>query len=282
MKKIAGAWLTLAGSMLLSGCVGLLNASIPTDGYRVIADVKYGDHARHGLDVYVPEGLVNPAPVILFFYGGSWQSGNKHDYRFVGQALASRGFVTVIADYRLYPEVFFPDFMDDAAKAFVFVHRHIADYGGDRNKIFVAGHSAGAFNAMMLAADGSYIAKAGGNNHPIRGAIGIAGPYDFLPMTDTDIIAIFSKKPEAQTQPITFVTAAMPPVFLATGTDDTTVLPRNSERMAAKIETLGGDVTLKHYEGVGHIGIVLSLANGFRSKAPLLDDIADFVHSHTK
>jgi len=282
MQKHLITMLAIVSTLMLTGCVALFNATIPTDGYARHTNVAYGDHQRQALDVYVPTGLSKPAPVLLFFYGGSWQSGKKDYYRFVGQAFASQGFVTVIADYRLYPEVYFPEFMDDAAKALVYVHAHIGEYGGDRKNIFVAGHSAGAFNAIMLAANSDYVTRAGGKPSWIRGAIGIAGPYDFLPMTDPDIIALFSKQPSAKTQPIHYITRAMPPTFLATGDADDTVLPRNSRNVAAKMKSVGGDVALHEYPGLGHIGIVVALADGFRSKAPLLDDITAFVHRHQK
>jgi acetyl esterase/lipase len=277
MRIIRAALIMLLSTATVTGCTTLLNASIPRDGYRVVRDVAYGAHARQRVDFYIPENLSEPAPVIVFFYGGSWQSGTKDDYRFVGQAFAAKGFITAVVDYRLYPEIYFPAFMEDSAKAFVYIHNTIANYGGNADHIFVAGHSAGAFNAMMLAANGDYIAQAGGKPLWIRGVIGIAGPYDFLPMTDPDIIAIFSKLPAEKTQPINFVTAAMPPVFLATGTADDTVIPRNSERLAAKLETFGHKPVLKHYPEIGHIGIILSLAHRFREKSPLLEDIATFV-----
>jgi acetyl esterase/lipase len=282
MHMLRGLVIMVLCGLCVSGCATALNASIPREGYHVVRDVAYGDHPRQRIDFYVPEGLEKPTPVIVFFYGGSWQMGSKDDYRFLGQAFASKGFITAVADYRLYPEVYFPAFVDDSARAFVHVHAKISDYGGDPNNIFVAGHSAGAFNAMMLAANPEYIARAGGKTGCIRGAIGIAGPYDFLPLIDPDIIAIFSKRPAAETQPINFVTRAMPPVFLATGVEDDTVLPRNSERLATKLKTLGQEVTLHRYPELGHIGIILSVAYRFRDRSPLLDDIAAFIAAQTK
>ena len=266
---------------LLTGCATLLNASIPRDGYSVMRDVAYGTHERQRMDFYIPDNLKSPAPVIVFFYGGSWKMGAKADYRFLGQAFASKGFITAVVDYRLYPEVYFPTFMEDSANAFVHIHTSIADHGGDPKRMFVAGHSAGAYNAMMLAANPEYIIKAGGKPSWIRGAIGVAGPYDFLPLTDPDLINVFSKRPAAQTQPINFVTQDMPPVFLATGAADVTVIPRNSERLAAKLETLGQMATLHRYPDIGHIDIILSLAHGFREKSPLLNDIEAFIKKNS-
>lgn len=282
MKNLGAVLILLLGASVTAGCATLLNASIPRDGYRVVRDVAYGEHTRQRMDFYIPVGLTRPAPVVVFFYGGSWKMGTKDDYRFLGQAFASKGYITAVVDYRLYPEVYFPTFMHDSATAFVAVHGMIESYGGDANRMVVAGHSAGAYNAMMLAANPTYISRAGGKPAWIRGVIGIAGPYDFLPLTDPDLIAVFSKRPAAETQPINFVTRAMPPVFLATGTTDDIVIPRNSERLAAKLNKLGKPTTLHHYNDIDHIDIIVSLADGFRDKAPLLEDISAFIDGMAK
>ena len=269
----------LLGSVLLYGCSGttLLNAWVPHSGYSLHKNIAYGKDLRAQLDIYVPDSLTKKAPVILFFYGGGWKKGSKDDYRFVGQAFASKGYVTVIADYRLYPEVYFPDFINDTAKAFVWVHQHIENYGGDAQKLFLAGHSAGAYNAMMLTLNDTYLTAAGGKRKWIKGSIGIAGPYDFLPFTDPDIINIFSKKPTALTQPINFVCTKLPPILLLTGDADTEVYPKNSINIAKKLRDYHNEVTTHIYNDVSHISIILALAEGFRSKAPTLEDIDIFI-----
>lgn len=268
------------GMVLTAGCVSLLNASVPSRGYTVINDVAYGKLPRQSLDIYVPENTTTPAAVLVFYYGGSWQSGRRQDYKFVGEAFASLGYVTVIADYRLYPEVYFPTFVEDAAHALVWVHGHIATYGGDANNIFVSGHSAGAYNAVMLSVNDSYLKKAGGKPEMIRGTIGLAGPYDFLPFTDADIIAIFSKAKAADTQPITFANHRTPPMLLATGDADETVGVKNTVNLAKALTQHGTAVTVKRYPDVAHIGIVLSLAHGFRGKATTREDMDAFMRAH--
>lgn len=254
----------------------VLNATITRDGYTVRRDIAYGDDPRQKLDVYIPTEAKN-APLILFFYGGSWQSGSKDQYRFLGQALASKGYVTAVADYRLYPQVQYPDFVKDGALALAHVHAHAHAYGADRDRLFVAGHSAGAFNAMMLSADDAFHREAHSQRSWIKGTIGISGPYNFLPFTDDTIKAIFSRYPDRETQPINHITHRMAPVFLATGDDDDTVDLRNSQSVKAKLESLHSPVEQHTYPGIGHIGIILSVAEGFRWKAPLLEDIAAFV-----
>ena len=256
---------------------GILNATITTSGYTVHHDIAYGANPRQTLDIYTPDRLTAPAPVIVFFYGGSWQFGTKSDYLFLGQAFASRGFVTVIADYRLYPEVYFPAFVQDGAMAFHFAHEHINQYGGDPDHMFLAGHSAGAYIAMMLTVNDQYLREAHARKSWVRGTIGIAGPYDFLPLTDPKIIDIFSKQDSALTQPVNFIHAKHPPMFLAQGLADDTVGVKNTQNITEKLEVLQSPVETHYYENVGHIGIILSLAQHFRSKAPLLDQITDFI-----
>jgi acetyl esterase/lipase len=262
----------------LAGCSGpaILNSIIPHSGYSIQKDIAYGDDARQKLDIYIPDDVKKPAGVIVFFYGGSWQQGSKADYRFAGQAFASKGYVTVIADYRLYPQVYFPDFVEDGARAVTWVHRHIGQYGGDADNMILAGHSAGAYIAVMLTLNDSYLKAAGGDPLWIKGTAGIAGPYDFLPLTGPKIRAIFSKKPDADTQPITFARAGVPPMLLMAGDADTEVKPKNTYHLAARLKELGDPVTMRIYPDVAHIGIVLALADGFRHKAPVLDDIDRF------
>jgi acetyl esterase/lipase len=275
------ALLVLVFTLALSGCADLLNFTIPRDGYTVARNVSYGSDPRQQVDIYMPDQPAAGSPVIVFIYGGRWEMGSKDDYLFAGQALASKGFTTVIADYRIYPQVHFPIFIEDSAAALVWAHNHIAEYKGNPNNLFVMGHSSGAYNAVMVATNESYLKKAGGSTSWLRGAIGISGPYDFYPFDDKDIIEIFSAAPGPQTQPITFVHKDMPPMLLATGDADTTVKPKNTYNFAKKSEAMQNSVEVKTYSGVKHMGIILSLARGFRDKTALLDDITDFITQHT-
>ena len=188
--------------------------------------------------------------------------------------------MVAIPDYRLYPQVVWPTFLDDSARAFAFVHNHAAQYGGDTGRIFLAGHSAGAYNAMMLAADPKYLKDAGGDASWIHGVIGIAGPYDFLPLQDPKLVAIFGGANRPETQPINHIDGKRPPMLLAHGTADTTVLPRNTLNLEKKLAGFQSPVTVKLYPDVAHIGIILSLAPGFRGKTTLRQDMLDFVAAH--
>lgn len=273
----------LAGTtFVLSACspIGLFNLLIPRDGYQVHRGIAYGPQERQKLDVYVPDKLKGPAPVLLFFYGGAWQSGQRSDYLAFGQAFASAGIITVVADYRLYPQVSYPAFVQDGAAALAWVHAHLRDYGGDPRHLFVAGHSAGAYNAVMLASDPEFLRRAGARLGWIAGVIGIAGPYDFLPLTEQIYVDIFHARNDPATMPISHVDGPRPPMLLATGTADETVSPDNTTRMAARLRRFGTPVAVKRYAGTGHIGIILSLAYGFRSRTALRQDMLDFIHAH--
>jgi acetyl esterase/lipase len=264
----------------ITGCapVDLLNATIPTRNLTITHDIAYGDKAKQRLDLYVPKSLTAHAPVIVFFYGGAWQEGDKKNYLFAAQALASTGAIVVVPNYRVYPEVTFPGFLEDGAAATAWTIKNIADYGGDPKSIFLAGHSAGAYVAVMLMLDRDYIAKAGIADARLAGGIGISGPYDFLPLTRDDVKPIFEVVPDMTvTQPITYARADAPPLLLVTGDADTTVGPYNSHNLANKIRALGGRVEDHYYPGVQHAGSVLALTSMFRGRAPVLADISGFV-----
>ncbi len=265
----------------LSACAArdVVNAFVPADGHVVHGGIAYGDHVRQRLDVYVPEPVPSAAPVVVFFYGGRWRSGDRDFYRFVGQALASRGYVAVIADYRLYPEVRFPDFVEDGARAVRWARAHARDHGGDPRKIFVMGHSAGAHIAALLALDPRYLQALGGDRSWLSGMIGLAGPYDFLPLTDDDLKDIFGP-PERHplSQPVSHVDGRNPPLLLLHGRADSAVWPRNTLNLAARVRAAGGPVQTAIYPVMGHVRIVAGLAAPLRFTSPVLDDVVNFIN----
>lgn len=260
----------------------VFDALAPRDaeGRLAAQDVAYGGHPRQRLDVYVPTAGVAGAPVVVFFYGGSWKDGAKSEYAFVGQALAAQGFVAVLPDYRLYPEVRFPDFLDDSARAVRWVADHIATYGGDPRRLALAGHSAGAYNAAMLALDRHYLARAGVRRGAIRALVGLSGPYDFLPLDAGTAQEVFGDAPDkAATQPITFVGSGSPPAFLTTGDRDDTVRPRNTTALAARLRASGVGVVERIYPGLDHKDTLLALSRPFRGDAPELTELTAFLRA---
>lgn len=271
----------LAMAALLAGCtlVETFNALIPTSGLKRTADLRYGDQPRRTLDIYQPAGKSTQArPVVVFFYGGSWDSGKKEEYLFVAEALTSIGVVAVLPDYRIYPEVRFPGFLEDAAAAVQWTRSNISRYGGDPQRIFVMGHSAGAHIAAMLTYDEQWLRQAGGHPRELAGFIGLAGPYDFLPLKSERLKIIFGpEESRPRSQPINFVNPSAPPALLLHGDADTIVGPHNSINLARRVQEKGARVELLRYPGLDHRAIVVNLSAYFRSGKPELPAIADFI-----
>ena len=283
IKKLLLSLLTL----LTAACspVSLINGLTPASTYEFTGGVAFGPIVRDKLDIYRPRASVqnpqppNGYPVVVFFYGGSWNSGERGDYKFVGEALAARGIVTVIADYRLYPQVRYPDFLRDNALAVAWTRREIGRYAGDPNKLFIMGHSAGGYDAAMLALDPRWLAEVGMRPSMLSGWIGLAGPYDFLPIKDQEVRPVFFYPDyPAGSQPIDYVSTGAPPTFLAAAETDDLVNPaRNTEQMAAKLKAAGVPVTLKLYSKVSHLTLIGAFSNPLHWLAPVREDVVNFV-----
>jgi acetyl esterase/lipase len=271
-----------ATAALLAACspARIVNALVPTDGLVATRDIAYGDHPRQRLDLYTPRsGAAPPAgrPMVVFFYGGSWDSGGRGQYLFVAEALVSRGFVVAVPDYRVFPEVVFPAFVEDGARAVAWARRNARSHGADPGRIFLMGHSAGAHIAAMLSFDARYLDAVGENPSDLAGLIGLAGPYDFLPLTDERLKLIFAPAATiARTQPIAFVHGGEPPALLITGDKDGLVSPGNTERLARRLREVGSRVVEVREAGLNHVTIVGYLAAPLR-RGNLLDEIAAFV-----
>lgn len=270
--------LTLLTS-LLAACSGqkLLNTLTSGSGYTKASNIVFDDPTGLKLDLYTPDGAAN-APVVVFFYGGRWSEGSKDLYEFAGAALAKQGFVAVIPDYQLYPKVKFPAFVQDSAKAVRWARDNAARYGGDANRLFVMGHSAGAYNAAMLATDERYLKAVGGSRQWLKGMIGLAGPYDFLPFTDADIIDMFGPPAGFEaTQPINHVDGQNVPMLLMHGEDDVSVFPKNTRNLANKIKAAGGPVETVFYPKLSHSWIVATLSTTLQKQSDVMPYTKDFV-----
>ncbi len=274
--------LAIGALTLLTRCapVDLLNATIHTDDVTITRQIAYMPGERGMMDIYRPTQAAGPLPVVVFFYGGAWRNGKRQDYLFAATELAKRGMVVVVPDYRLYPEVPFPVFLQDGAKALALVQQDATSFGGDPHRVVVMGHSAGAWTAAMLALDPAYLAAAGGNRDALAGMVGLAGPYDFLPIVDPKVQEVFAGAPDKSvTQPISYADGRNPPMLLLAGDADDTVYPRNSTALANRIRANGGNVQERVYPGVGHVGIIIALTPTFKGRAPVLDDVSSFILS---
>jgi acetyl esterase/lipase len=280
---LAAAVAALGG---LAACSPLaaLNALSPGGGSDATTGIAFGTGPRLKLDIYRPARAAGAAPVVVFFYGGNWSSGERADYAFVGRALASRGMVVVIPDYRLYPEVKYPDFLDDAAQAVAWTAQHIGAYGGDPARLFVMGHSAGAYNAAMMALDASRLRRRGMDPARLAGWIGLAGPYDFIPIDNPTAKLVFPyPATPAASQPVNHLGGAAVPALLIAARKDSLVNPqRNTGGMAAALRARGVPVTEIYHDGVSHTTLVGSLAAPLRLLAPTLDEVEKFVESQPR
>ena len=275
----------LAGlaAAVTAGCsrIAFMAANVPAafGAYQRHAHIPYGTEPQHRLDVYVPRAAsAGSRPLIVFWHGGRWSFGDKADYRFVGAALAELGYVAVLPNYRHYPDVKMPGFMDDAARAGLWAVAHAGEFGADAERLFLMGHSAGGHMAALLALDTRYFAAFAQAPPPIAGVIGLSGAYDFLPLREADVQDMFGPPlnyPESQ--PINFVHADAPPMLLVHGLKDDTVWPKNSRNLASALHAHGVPVTLKLYPQLVHADTVAALSLPARGRAPTLAEIAAFV-----
>jgi acetyl esterase/lipase len=272
---------------LLTACsaVDVLNATVASDTYTRTEGLAYGPQSRQQLDIYQPKGQtpagLKNAPMVVFFYGGNWSMGERADYRFVGEALASQGIVTVVADYRLSPAVRYPVFVQDSALAVRWAFDNAEQYGASPSRIFVMGHSAGAYNAAMVALDERWLKAVGLTPSRLAGWIGLAGPYDFLPIGEPRTQVAFNwPNTPADSQALSHASRASPPALLLAPTEDKVVDPqRSTVGMARRLKASGVRVESELFDDVSHVTLVASLASVLRGRAPVLERVTAFVAS---
>lgn len=276
--------LVLSTTSFLAACSQLVFglANVPTyfGSAERTGDIAYGEDDRQSLDVYRPKA-VRSAPVVVFWYGGSWTSGTKESYRFVGSALASRGFVAVLPDYRLHPDVRFPAFIDDAAHAVAWVQANIEKFGGDPTRIVLMGHSAGAHIATFVGIHPEYLQRAGVNTEHIKGLVGLSGPYALDP-NSAMLNRIFSSPySHADWQPVRFVSPQTPPTLLIHGNEDRVVAPSHTDAMHRALTEADVPTEIALYDGRNHADTVAAFAWPARGRIPVLDRSAEFIRKVT-
>ena len=271
---------------LLTACsaVDVLNATVASDTYLRTESLAYGPNLRQQVDLYHPKTDAKNAPMVVFFYGGSWSSGDRADYRFVGEALAAQGIVTVVADYRLSPEVRYPVFLQDSALAMRWAFDNAPTYGADPARIFVMGHSAGAYNAAMLALDKRLLGAVGLSPARLAGWIGLAGPYDFLPIGDRKTQVAFEwPNTPPDSQALFHAGSASPPALLLAPVNDSLVnTQRSTVGMAQRLKSSGVQVESELFDTVSHVSIVATMASVLRSRAPVLERVTGFVKRNAR
>lgn len=274
--------------LVLAGCsesqLLLINSLARFDDFSAVENIPYGDHELNHLNIYLPEPANQSHATVVFFYGGCWggcETINKDNYLFVAQALTSHGYTVVIPDYRRYPEVKFDAIINDSKQSVDWVKTHIAEYGGNSENIFLMGHSAGAHLAAMLTLNEDYLAPL--TYRSIKGFIGLAGPYNFLPFTDAYQKVVFGPEEKyPDSQPINFVQGTEPPLLLLYGTDDVLVKSVNIESLSRKVKEAGGCVESHIYGNLDHVGLLGSLSLPLQNSEPVLSDIIHFLNRYSE
>lgn len=272
-------------ALIVTGCtqLGLGVANIPAkfSNIEIQKDIAYGEEPWQKLDLYIPAETENQKlPILVFFYGGRWTDGSKDMYKFVGDVYTKEGYIVAIADYSKYPNVKFPSFVEDGAKAVAWAYKNANQYGGDNNNLFIMGHSSGGHIGALITADEKYLKAEGLNNNIITAFAGLAGPYDFIPEAQ-DLKDIFGPPENYPLMQVpTYINGDEAPMLLLWGDDDKAVWRRNLDRLETKIKEKNGIVETEIYEGVDHVGTIASLTWFLRSKAPVLKDTTEFFEKH--
>lgn len=275
-------WLLIAlGFLALTGCspTKALNAMVPSSSYALHTGVHYGQHARQRMDIYVPKMTDVRSEVVVFVYGGAWEEGDKRDFEFVGQAFSRLGYITVVPNYRLYPEVEFPAFIEDIALAIAQLPPRLERLGihePQGRHVILAGHSAGAHTVALLAADPAYLREQGATDTALVALIGLSGPYD-LPLEHERVQDKFTRVEGDEANPIALAHANMPPTLLIHGEADVVAKPEHAERFAEQLSNKGVVVDLHTYPRRRHVDIIASLASPLRFWSPAYADIQRFL-----
>ncbi len=279
-RIVSFAATSVVSILLLAGCdkLGAYNYWQAGDFKPDIADLSYGDDTRQKLDLYLPDVAVQPAPLLIWFYGGSWDSGDKEKYAFVAKRFTELGYAVAIPDYRLVPDVHFPAFIEDSASAIAFMKDYAKNHGTQikTGPVMLAGHSAGAYNAVQVVADPAYLRDVGLASDDIAGIIGLSGPYDFHPYDVSATQIAFGDTPANKSQPVEMDLSAMPPLLLITGNRDHTVFPRNSRRLAE----IAPNAKLVEIEETGHARTLISLGFYLTTNDAVLGPVSEFLGQH--
>ncbi|WP_095012356.1 alpha/beta hydrolase [Tsuneonella mangrovi] len=264
-----------------AGLLDRIDAAFPrSHAVAFPVQARYAPDPAQRVELWVPEGTPPSGgwPLVAFIHGGGWHSGAPQDYRFVARTLGEHGYATALVGYRLVPQGKYPAMLQDSAAGIAWIRSDAGKYGVDAKRFALMGHSAGAYNVLMLALDPEWLAKAGVPQSAIEGVVSLAGPTDFYPFTSDSARNAFGEAPDPKrTQPITFARADAPPILLLQGAADETVRPKNARNLAAALRAKGGVVEEREFAGMSHAGIIMALSKPFAQGDKVLDPILAFL-----
>jgi acetyl esterase/lipase len=248
-----------------------LPATAQSHRITIVKDIDYVPGAEYPggkdrLDLYIPDGVAN-APVILSIHGGALSGGDRSEESFVGRRFAAEGYLTVVTSYRLSPQVSHPAHIEDAAAAFAWVKRNIAQRGGDPNRIIVIGHSAGAYLLMLLATDPRYLAVHKLSPSDIKGLVPVSGFFwvdkpGVAPDRPSYVWGT-DRKVWVDASPARHLRADLPPVLIIDTNGDEDWRQQQNVDMAAALRAAGHkDVTVYQVKGRTHMSVWTNMLDG--------------------
>ncbi|MGP5686503.1 alpha/beta hydrolase [Psychrobacter glacincola] len=259
--------------------LAIVNGITSSGGVGVSKNILYGDEPLQDLDIYYPKPLAQAMkaqsaindgtitdsyPMVVFVHGGSWESGNKEQYAFVGQSLAQAGYVTAVINYRKAPEHVYPDYVEDAAQAIAWSINNATSLHADPKRLAVIGHSAGAFNAVAAIANEDFLAPYGVKPTDIATVVGIAGPYSYDFRKFDSVTAFAADATPDDVMPDRQIKGAQPPYLLLTAEKDTVVYATNTIKMTQALTAAGVSVQTGEIKGASHATSIGAMAPPLR------------------
>lgn len=254
--------------------LAVVNGITANGGVGVSKDILYGDKPLQDLDIYYPKPLAQAMkaesaidksyPMVVFVHGGSWESGSKEEYAFVGQSLAQAGYVTAVINYRKAPENVYPDYVKDAAQAIAWSHNNAKSFHADPNRLAVIGHSAGAFNAVAAVANEDFLAPYGMKPKDLGAVIGIAGPYSYDFRQYDSATAFGTNATPDEVMPDRQIKGEQPPYLLLTAEKDKVVHITNAIKMTEALKAAGVNVETGEIKGASHATSIGAMAPPLR------------------
>lgn len=272
-------WAVAYGS---AGTLDWLDARFPREvAVERVATGSFGAAEAQSVELYRPVGGGSgDKPLVVFIHGGGWHLGAPTDYRFVARAMGDLGYPTALVGYRLVPDGRFPAMLEDSAAGLRWIIENAPRHDISTDRIVLMGHSAGAYNALMLGLDESWLEQQGLRAGSVDGVISLAGPADFYPFDTDSSRNAFGRAADPQaTQPVNFARAGAPPVLLLHGDADTVVRPRNSRVLDQAIREAGGRSETAEFPGMSHAGLIMAFARPFDRDRAVLDRVDEFIRS---